>query len=134
MPISSQIDSSLGVVFSKFQGVVTPNDILAQVEMFENDPAFQPSFNHLIDTRGTTRFDVSFADMRGVSSHSAFNEKSRRAVVVENTEMHGVGRVYQILREEQRQPDQVQVFHDMAEARRWLGLDEAIISNCITNS
>ena len=53
MPINSQIDSSLGVVFSEFQDVVTKEDILAQVESFKNDPAFQPSFNHLIDTRGT---------------------------------------------------------------------------------
>ena len=123
MPISSQIDSSLGVVFSTFQGVVTKEDIFAQVARFYSDSAFKPSFNHLIDTRGTTRFDVSFAGMRAVSSHSAFNEKSRRAVVAENTEMRGAARVYQILREEQGRPDQVKVFHDMAEARRWLGLD-----------
>ncbi len=123
MPIFSQIDSSLGVVFSTFQGVVTSVDILAQVERFKTDSAFQPSFNHLIDTRGTTRFDVSFADMFAVSSHSAFNEKSRRAVVAEDTEMHGAARVYQILREEQKKPDQMKVFSNMAEARRWLGLD-----------
>ena len=123
MPITSQIDSSLGVVFSTFQGVVTSEDILAQVESFKNDPTFQPSFNHLIDTRGTTQFDVSFAGMRGVSSHSAFNDKSRRAVVVAGIEMHGAARIYQILREEQGKPDQVKVFHDMEEARRWLGLD-----------
>ncbi len=129
MPIISQIDSSLGLVFSTFQGVVTPNDILAQVEMFKNDPAFQPSFNHLIDTRGTTRFDVSFAEMHAVSSHTAFNEKSRRAVVAEDTEMRGAARVYQILREDQKKPDKMKVFRNMAEARRWLGLDEATISN-----
>ncbi len=129
MPIISQIDSSLGVVFSTFQGVVTPNDILAQVEMFKNDPAFQPSFNHLIDTRGTTRFDVPFAEIHAVSSHSAFNEKSRRAVVVEDTEIRGAARVYQILREDQKKPDKMKVFRNMAEARRWLGLDEALNSN-----
>ncbi len=129
MPIISQIDSSLGVVFSTFQGVVTPNDILAQVEMFKNDSAFQPSFNHLIDTRGTTRFDVSFADMFAVSSHSAFNEKSRRAVVAEDTKMRGAARVYQILREDQKKPDKMKIVRDMAEAHRWLGLDQAKISN-----
>jgi hypothetical protein len=123
MPVISQIDSSLGVIFSEFQGVVTAEDILAQVERFNTDPAFQPSFNHLIDTRGTTRFDVSVADMRAVASHTTFNEKSRRAVVVDETEMYGAGRVYQILREEQGKPDQVRVFRDMEEARRWLGLD-----------
>jgi hypothetical protein len=123
MPIISQIDSSLGVVFSTFQGVVTSEDILVQVESFKNDPAFQPSFNHLIDTRGTTRFDVSFADMRGFSSYSAFNEKSRRAVVVGKSEMVGAARAYQLLREEQKQPDKMEVFRNMVEARRWLGLD-----------
>ena len=129
MPINSQIDSSLGVVFSEFQDVVTKEDILAQVESFKNDPAFQPSFNHLIDTRGTTQFDVSIADMRVVSSHSTFDEKSRRAIVVKNLEMRGVARVYQILRKEQGRPDQIKVFGDMAEARRWLGLDQAKNSN-----
>jgi len=129
MPIISQIDSSLGVVFSTFQGVVTPKDIVGQVEGFKSDPAFQPSFNHLIDTRGTTRFDISFADMNAVSLHSTFNEKSRRAVVAEKDETFGIARMYQLLREASEKPDQVQVFRDMAEARRWLGLDEALISN-----
>ncbi len=129
MPIISQIDSSLGVVFSTFQGVVTQRDILAQIERFNTDPAFQPSFNHLVDTRGTTRFDVSIAEMRVVSLHSAFNEKSRRAIVAEEAELYGAGRVYQILREEQKKPDEVRVFRNMAEARCWLGLDEATNSN-----
>ena len=129
MPIISQIDSSLGVVFSTFQGVVTQQDILAQIERFNTDPAFQPSFNHLVDTRGTTRFDVSIAEMRVISLHSAFNEKSRRAIVAEEAELYGAGRVYQILREEQKKPDEVRVFRNMAEARCWLGLDEATNSN-----
>ncbi len=129
MPITSQIDSSLGVVFSKFQGVVTPEDISAQVESFKTDPAFQPSFNHLIDTRGATRFDISSSGMRAVSMHSIFNEKSRRAIVAEKDEMFGIARMYQLLRDAQEKPDQVQVFRTMAEARRWLGLDEATISN-----
>ncbi len=123
MPIISQIDSSLGVVFSTFQGVVTKEDILAQVERFNTDPAFQPSFNHLVDTRGATRFDVSFAVMRAFSIHSVFNEKSRRAIVAEEAELYDAARVYQILREDQRKPDQVRVFRDMEKARRWLGLD-----------
>ncbi len=123
MPINSQIDSSLGVVFSTFQGVVTKEDISAQVHSFNVDPAFQPSFDHLIDTRGTARFDLSSKDMHTVSLHSAFNEKSRRAVVAESDIMFGIGRMYQILREAHEKPDQVRVFHSMEEARRWLGLD-----------
>ncbi len=123
MPIKSQIDGSLGVVFSTFQGVVTKEDISGQVERFRTDPAFQPSFNHLIDTRGTTRFDVSTEGLRTVSMHSAFDEKSRRAVVADKDEMFGMARMYEVFREMHNKPDQLRVFRDMAEARRWLGLD-----------
>ena len=129
MPIISQIDSSLGVVFSTFQGVVTKEDILAQVEMFRTDPAFQPSFNHLVDTRGTTRYDLSAKDIRAVYSHSAFDEKSRRAMVADEDYIFGMHRMYQTLREAHENPGQVQVFRDMIEARRWLGLNEATNSN-----
>ena len=129
MPVISQVDSSLGVVFSMMQGVVTQEDIWSQIDRLNTDPAFQPSFNHLVDMRGATRFDVSEEGMRTVSSHSVFNEKSRRAIVAERDEMFGVARMYQLLRETHKKPDQVRVFRTMEEARRWLGLDEAKNSN-----
>jgi hypothetical protein len=111
------------VIFSEFQGVVTPEDIVAQLERFKTDPAFQPSFNHLIDTRNATRFDPSGEGMRKVSMHTVFNEKSRRAIVADKDDMFGIARMYQLLREAHKAPDQIKVFRDMAEARRWLGLD-----------
>ncbi len=123
MPIISQIDSLLGVIFSTFQGVVTKDDILAELHSFTVDSAFQPSFDHLVDIRGTTRLDLSSDDVRTVSLHSTFNEKSRRAIVAEKREIFGLARMYQILRETHEKPDEVQIFRDMGEARRWLGLD-----------
>ena len=123
MPIISQINSSIGVIFSTFQGVVTKEDILAELHSFTVDPAFQPSFDHLVDIRGTTRLDLSSDDVRTISWHSTFNEKSHRAIVAEKREIYGLARMYQILRETQEKPDEVQVFRTMEEARRWLGLD-----------
>ena len=81
MPVTSQIDSSLGLVVSTCQGVITQEDILAQIEMFNTDPAFQPRFDHLVDTRSATRFDVSGEGIRLISTHSSFNEMSHRAIV-----------------------------------------------------
>ena len=123
MPIVSQIDSSLGVIFITFQGIVTKDDILAELHSFSVDPAFQPSFDRLTDTRGTTRLDLSGEDVRTVSLHSTFNEKSREAIVAEKREIFGLARMYQILRETYEKPDEVRVFSDVGEARRWLGLD-----------
>ncbi len=91
--------------------------------------SIQPSFDHLVDLRGTTRLDVSTEGVHLVSMHSAFNEKSRRAIVAEKDEMFGVARMYQSLRELFKKPDQVRVFYTMEEARHWLGLDEATNSN-----
>ena len=129
MPIISQIDSSLGVVFSTFQGIVTQEDILAQVEKFNTDPAFQPSFNHLVDTRGTTWFNVTGKGMHAISMHSAFNEESRRAIVAATSELFGMARMYRLLRETHKKPDQVREFRSMEAARLWLGLDETTNSN-----
>ena len=126
MPINSQIDSSLGVIFSTFQGVVTKDDISEEVESFRTDPAFQPNFNHIIDTRGATRIDLSIEGMREVSLHTVFNEKSRRAIVAEEDGRFGIARMYELLRDAHDKPDQVQVFRTMAEARHWLGLDYKI--------
>ncbi len=123
MPINSQIDRSLGVVFTTFQGVVTKEDAVALVERLRTDPAFQPSFNQLVDTRGATRYDLSANDIRTVYSNSAFDEKSRRAMVADEDYIFGLHRMYQTLRETHEKPDQIMVFRDMAEARRWLGLD-----------
>ena len=124
MPVTSQIDTSLGVVFSTLQGVVTQEDILAQIERFNTDPAFQPSFDHLVDTRSTTRFDVSGEGIRLVATHTAFNEKSRRAIVAVKDDIFGMARMYQLFREWSEKPDQVRIFRDMEEARRWLGFQK----------
>ncbi len=123
MPIIFQIDSSLGAVFSTFQGAVTQEDILAQVERLNTDPAFQSSFNHLVDTRGTTLFDLSSEYMRMVFSQSAFNETSHTAIVAGKKEIFRMARIYELLHEVHEKPDQVRVFHTMEAARRWLDID-----------
>ncbi len=42
-------------------------------------------------------------------------------MVAEKDVSFGMARMYEMLRE--AEPDQIKVFRDMAEARRWLGLD-----------
>ena len=129
MPIHYQIDSSLGVVFTTFQGVVTKEDAWTLVERLRTDPAFQPNFSQLVDTSGATQYDLSAKDIMTVCTRSAFGEKSRRAMVADDDHVFGMHRMYQTLRETNEKPGQIKVFRDMAEARRWLGLDEPTNSN-----
>ena len=127
MPASYRIDKSLGLVFTKGEGVLTGQDILTHELRLREDPDFDPSYNQLIDLREVIEFAASAAEMRTISTYHIFNEKSRRAIVAEKDANFAMARMYEMFRE--AEPDRIKVFREMAEARRWLGLDEAKNSN-----
>lgn len=127
MPASYQIDKPLGLIITKGQGVLTGQDIRTHRQRLLDDPNFDPSYNQIIDLRDVVKFAVVGAEMSGIATDSIFNEKSRRAIVAEKDVDFGMARMYEMYGE--ANPSQVIVFRDMAEARRWLGLDEATNSN-----
>ncbi len=121
MPASDRIDKSLELVITTAEGVLTVQDILTHQHRLRDDPDFGPSYDQLIDLRDVIEFPVSGAEMRTIAAHQLFNERSRRAIVAGTRITFGMARMYEMLRE--TEPDQIKVFRDMAEARRWLGLD-----------
>jgi hypothetical protein len=121
MPASYRIDKSLGVVFTKGQGVLTGQDILTHRQRLREDPDFDPSYNQLIDLRDVIEFPVSGAEMPGIASYNIFSETSRRAIVAEKDANFGMARMYEMCGP--TNPDQLMVFRDMEAARRWLGFD-----------
>ena len=121
MPASYQIDKSLGLIITKGQGVLTGQDIRTHRQRLLDDSNFDPSYNQIIDLRDVVKFAVAAAEMSGIATDSIFNEKSRRAIVAEKDVNFGMARMYEMYGE--ADPSQVIVFRDMAEARRWLGLD-----------
>ncbi len=120
MPTSYRTDKSLGLDFTKGQGVLTEQDILTHELRLREDPDFDPSYNQLIDVRDVIEFAALAAEMRTISTYRLFNERSRRAIVAEKDIYFGMARMYEMLRD--IEPDQIKVFRDMAEARRWLGV------------
>ncbi len=127
MPASYRIDKSLGLVFTTAQGVLTGQDILTHRQRLREDPDFDPSYNQLIDLRDVIEFAASTTEMRKISTYHISTEKSRRAIVAEKDIYFGMARMYEMYGE--ADPSQIKVFRGMAEARRWLRLDEATISN-----
>ena len=122
MPATYRIDSSLRMVFSRAEGVVTEAEILDHRRRLGEDQDFHPGFSQLVDLREVTKAALSHADMRVIASRTnLFNEESRRAMVAQNDAVFGLARMYQMLREEG--PEEIMVFRQMPAARRWLGLD-----------
>ena len=121
MPESYRIDKSLRVVFTKGEGVLTGRDIATRLQKLREDPDFDSSYDELIDLLNVIEFAASPAEIRSVSEYDLFDDKSRRAIVAEKDVSFGMARMYEALRD--AKPDQIEVFRDMAKARRWLRLD-----------
>ncbi len=119
MPTSYRIDKSLGLVFTTAQGVLTGQDILMHLKSLRENPDFDPSYDQLVDFRDVTEIPISAGKMKAISTHHVFN--GRGAVVAEKDIGFGMMRMYEVL--SKFEPDQFKVFRNMAEARRWLGLD-----------
>ncbi len=122
MPVSYRIDKSLGVVFTKQEGVVTFEEISDHQQALLQDPEFDPSLDQLIDGTKITDTDISGTEFKQIASTQVFGEGSRRAfVALGQPAIYQMYRMGKILRD--LEPDEIQVFRDIEEARKWLGLD-----------
>lgn len=121
MPASYRIDKSLGLVFIKAEGVLIGQDILTTRQRIREDPDFDPSYDQLVDLREVIEIPDPTAQIRATATFDPFNEKSRKALVADKDVVFAKARMHESLRGSD--PDRVKVFRDMAEARRWLGLD-----------
>ncbi len=121
MAVSYRIDKSLGLIFTTPQGMFTGQDMLTHIKRLTEDPDFDPSYNQLVDLRAVIEFAMSAAELQVITGYRLFNEKSRRAIVADKDITFGMARMYEVFREDA--PEEIKLFRDMAEARRWLGLD-----------
>jgi hypothetical protein len=127
MPITYRIDKINMIVFITATEEFTSEGYLGHKRNLTDDPDFDPYFSALFDFRNTTNFRISSVEMSEISMDLIFNERARRAFVVPTGEMYGMIRMFSIL--SNFESDVIQIFHEMAEARRWIGLDQTTNSN-----
>ncbi len=121
MPVTYHIDKINKIVFVNATGEFAAEDFRIHKHGLADDPDFDPHYGVLFDLRSITEFRISSADVRGFSMDYIFHKSARRAYVVETKVTHGMVRMFSIL--SNFESDTFQIFRDMAEARRWLGLD-----------
>ena len=59
MPTSYQIDTAVRVIFSKAEGLLTDEDLLAHQNQLREDPAFNWSFDQIYDFREASEVRVT---------------------------------------------------------------------------
>jgi hypothetical protein len=120
MPATYKIDLELGIVRSVASGVLTDDDCDEHVEALRNDPLFKPSMDQLIDFTGVTEIRVSAGAVQRVARRNPFGKGARRAFVIVDDAVYGMARMYDSFTS--RQPHNLVIFRDMAQAVDWLGL------------
>jgi hypothetical protein len=121
MSASYRIARSLETIFTSLEGVLTDDDLLGHQQKLESDPDFDPAFAQLIDCRGVTEVALESETIRTIATPAVYAPGAKRAVVATRDAAYGLARMYERLRG--GESDEVRVFRDIKEARRWLELD-----------
>jgi hypothetical protein len=121
LPVTYTIDPERRVVLSEVTGLVTAEDFLEQGKRLAEDPAFDATFDQILDLRGATQVEMPTPALKGMAGLRLFGSGSRRALVAERDLTFGLARMYESLRADA--PESIKTFRTMEEARSWLGLD-----------
>ena len=127
MPVTYHIDKINKIVFVNATGEFTAVDFRIHKRGLTDDSDFDPHYGVLFDLRSITEYRMSPGEKREWAVNSIFHKRARRAYLVPTNEVHGMIRMFFSLSD--FDSDVIQIFRDMAEARRWLGLDQAKNSN-----
>ncbi len=122
MPASYRIDTAVRVIFSKAEGRVTDEDLMAHQIRLREDTAFNWSFDQIYDYSDVTEINVSDDTIRQLAKRQPFLPSVKRAFVVKSDYVRGLAQKF--LTYAELDPGQVKIFDDMEAARRWLYLDK----------
>ena len=120
MPTFYRIDVRNRVVIHELAGVVTDQELSNNQRELRRDPDYDPVFGQLIDACYVTDIAVSSDLVVALAKATPNVPGAKRAIVVASDVAFGMARMFQIIREDA--PEEVRVFRDIDEARRWLGL------------
>jgi hypothetical protein len=126
VPISYQISTDLDLVYARWEGRVTFDDILWNLETYVSDPAYRPGRPELIDATEIEEVDVDFARARAIlrlvnHQNPSVAVSTHTVLLVPGDTVFGLGRMFQQLAE-LAEGIQVDVFRDEAEALAALAL------------
>ena len=123
MPVHYRIDRERHFVLTRGVGTLTDEDVLGHQRELRAEAGFESDMNQLIDLSQTERFELAAGTLRQIVAMNPFGKGSRRALVSPSDLAFGMSRMFEAFSDGSEQ--EVRVFRDMAEAREWLGADEA---------
>jgi hypothetical protein len=122
MPAEYIIDKKLKVVFSIAHGIITDHEAYSHQDKLRDDPDFKSNFSQLFDcTKITDANNISTEAINRLADRNPFGLGAKRVFVAPSDLMYGLVRMFQILTNDH--PDELTVFRDIQDARKYLSLD-----------
>jgi hypothetical protein len=120
MPVSYSIDPAQGLVTNVGTGVLTDADMRETQQRMIADADFRSTYSQLFDLTDVTEVRLTSSYLREMADATAFAPSSRRALVVTQTLLYGLSRMFQAFLGDQGEA--FRVFRSRAEAESWLDL------------
>lgn len=120
--IRFEIDPAHRIRVAHFEGVVSDEELLGSYGALVARPDYDATLDDMVDMGAVDRLEVSSDTVRRlVSMFTPMDSDqvvTRLAIVAPKDHVFGMARMYEILRSDA--PEQIRVFRDRDEARRWL--------------
>ena len=119
MPQFYKIDKERRLVLSTASGVFSRSDAVRHMQKLLKDPDFDPRYSQIADFTQVAKIELSAKDVHELAQRSVFSPQSRRALIVPNEVAYGLGRMFEMLRENQGEMG-IRVFRNLEEALDWV--------------
>lgn len=104
---------------SRASGVFAPEDVVAVRQLVAHDPAFDPTYDQIIDLTQATDLKFDYDTMLSVAASSLSQSFVRRAIVARTTEQYSLACIFQVASEQSGQ--RIDIFATFEEAAEWIG-------------
>jgi len=120
MPVSYSIDPAQGLVLNIGTGVLTDADMRETQQRMIADADFRSTYSQLFDLTDVTDVRLTSPYLREMADATAFAPGSRRALVVTQTLLYGLSRMFQAFLGDHGEA--FRIFGSRADAEAWLDL------------
>lgn len=120
MPIHQVVLKSCNLLYVRFEGNITAEEILAGRKDASNSSDFHLNLSQLVDLRNGSMEQVSASSLSAIGASTIFNRAVKRAFVVGRDVDYGLLRMYGVFAEHHQQ--QIRIFRSLEEACEWLDI------------
>lgn len=125
MPVLHRVIPDQQLVYTWSTGIVGDRDLALARLALQHDPAFDPTFDQLVECRNDTVSAVTSSAVMQAVEETIFAPQSRRAFAAESDVSFGMARMFASLSPVSAQ---VRAFRGVAPALEWLGRPAGILA------